>query len=340
MMEHRPSFWGSFFHPVNTGQVLAGVLGLGLCVTLGAITGHFQMGIVAAFGGLAMSTAGAGASLRAGAIDLAWALTAGTLGFLVAALLPDGPSLLVLPLVFFVAAMIGGISRRLARATTVFNLNVVIGLNLGGVTFHSLLLPVLFLAGALTTFLFAVLLWPLRRPTEDTPPVSAAVLWARWTGLLREWRGWGYAVRVAAGSACAILAALLIPIGHSLWILLTVVTVIHRNIFHVPPRMFQRGLGTLIGVLLLLGLSLAALNAVATLVLIAALTALRVHLKDLNYLVFSTVMTVLIILMLDYGQPLSYQTMLDRIEGTMIGCVLAYVFGYLLWPKATPQTVV
>ena len=333
-MEKQPPFWGSLFHPVNVGQVLTGVLGLGLPLLVGTLLGQHQAGVIAGFGGLALSTAGAGANLRQGAADLAAAMIAGAAGFLAAALLPSDPwFLLLLPAVFFAAALLGGLSRRLARATTVFNLFTVIGLNVAVPEFHSLLLPGLFLCGAAAAFVFALALWPLRTMTDDGPRRTLSELWSRWKESLRTWPGWGYAFRVAAGSLSAVAALLLLPMGHPLWILLTVVTVVHRNIHHVPPRMFQRGVGTAAGVVFLVGLSLFPLSRGATAVLIALLTALRVHLKDLNYLAFSAVMTVLVILMLDFGATLSYQTMLDRLAGTVLGCVLAYTFGYQFWPK-------
>jgi uncharacterized membrane protein YccC len=319
---------------MNVGQVLTGVFGLGVPVIVGSLLGQHQAGIIAAFGGLALSTAGAGANLKAGATDLAAAMTAGALGFLTAAVLPqDHLFLLCLPPLFFAAAMIGGISRRLARSTTVFNLFTVIGLNLAGPEFHSLMLPALFLVGAAATFVFALVLWPLRRMIDDGPRRTTDELWNRWKESLRGWVGWGYAFRVAAASLSAVAAVIVLPMGHPLWILLTVVTVVHRNIHHVPPRMFQRGVGTAAGVVFLVALSLLAPTREAAIVLIAVLTGLRVHLKDLNYLAFSAVMTVLVILMLDFGSVLSYQTMLDRLVGTVLGCVLAYTFGYQFWPK-------
>lgn len=65
--------------------------------------------------------------------------------------------------------------------------------------------------------------------------------------------------------------------------------------------------------------------------IIGILAAARIVLKDTNYLAYAAVMTPLVIILLDFGRASSWETILDRLLSTLVGCVISLIFGYYVW---------
>ena len=99
-------------------------------------------------------------------------------------------------------------------------------------------------------------------------------------------------------------------------------------------RAFQRATGTAVGVVI--GGLLLAWPAPAWLLVtaIAVIAALRPILKARNYLAYSAVMTPLIVMMMEFGQPATPMVMADRLVATLVGCALALAAGRWLAPRA------
>jgi uncharacterized membrane protein YccC len=98
----------------------------------------------------------------------------------------------------------------------------------------------------------------------------------------------------------------------------------------------QRGAGTLAGVLL--GSALLALLAEVPgrgwlLVAMAAAAAVLPWARTVNFGLFSTVQTPLIILLLDLALPAGAGLVGARLVDTLVGCAIVLVLGYALWPQ-------
>jgi hypothetical protein len=224
-------------------------------------------------------------------------------------------------------SLVGGMSRPLARATARFVLFMVMtsylsasGASMAGIE--------LYLAGALWAALLALAVKALQRDRGNAaePAESGAKrkptprqLWKHWVGTLSKRSGWSYALQVAACLAVAEAIRIALPEHHTYWIALTVVIVVQRQASEMRARAFQRAAGTAVGVVIG-GILLAwPAPAWALVAAIAVIAALRPILRERSYLAYSAVMTPLIVMMMEFGQPATAMVMADRLVATLVG---------------------
>jgi hypothetical protein len=333
----------------NLSQVVIATLGLAVPVAVGALFGQAQAGSVAALGGLALSNQGISAKFSENLYRLVYAIAIGILAFMLGSSLSGNGilSLVLVPSIVLIAAVVGGISRPLIRLTTLFILFFIIATRFGG---NPLFIAFFFSLGAIWTALLSLIVRPIfqkfivnEKPQTtnqqpSSPRYSAKQLLNHWKKSLHRFAGWQYAVRITSCIIVAELIKIIWPYQHGYWILLTVAIVVQRDITKLLPRMFQRGAGTFIGVILS-SLFVFFVPAPWLLVLIiGALAAARIALRETNYLAYAAVMTPLVIILLDFGKASSWETILDRLLSTIVGCVISLIFGYYLWPKFMSPT--
>jgi uncharacterized membrane protein YccC len=75
----------------------------------------------------------------------------------------------------------------------------------------------------------------------------------------------------------------------------------------------------------------------AVVAIIAACAAARSVLVESNYIAYVAVQTLLVILLLDFGQAPSWAVIVDRLAATLAGCALALTVGYLGWSRIPQQ---
>ena len=142
-----------------------------------------------------------------------------------------------------------------------------------------------------------------------------------------------FAVRLALCMGIAEIARQNLPTQRPYWVLLTVAIVLKPDFGSVFTRAIQRGVGTLLGVLL--GSALLALlpRSPWLLLAMAAFAAVLPWARNANFGLFSVFQTPLIILLLDLTLPSGPGLVGARLIDTLIGCGIVLVFGYLLWPQ-------
>jgi uncharacterized membrane protein YccC len=142
-----------------------------------------------------------------------------------------------------------------------------------------------------------------------------------------------FAVRLALCMSIAEIARQLLPIQRPYWVLLTVAIVLKPDFGSVFTRAVQRGVGTLLGVLV--GSLLLTLLPRSPWILVAMAVAAAVlpWARGANFGLFSVFLTPLVILLLDLAVPSGSGLVAARLEDTLIGCAIVLVFGYLLWPQ-------
>jgi uncharacterized membrane protein YccC len=142
-----------------------------------------------------------------------------------------------------------------------------------------------------------------------------------------------FAVRLALCMGIAEIARQHVPTQRPYWVLLTVAIVLKPDFGSVFTRAIQRGVGTLLGVLL--GSALLALlpRSPWLLLAMAAFAAVLPWARNANFGLFSVFQTPLIILLLDITLPSGPGLVGARLVDTLIGCAIVLVFGYLLWPQ-------
>jgi uncharacterized membrane protein YccC len=335
----------------KTSQAIAAMLGLAGPIAVGTITGHPQIGMAVSLGGLALSVGGQGETFSEQVPGFIYALIAGSIAVFAGTVLA-GHNILkvfVIPAVAAVAVLVGGISRPLARATTLFILFMIIAANLGAPETNPLGMMLLFSLGAVWTAGLSLVLRSLFRAMWPTPLLnagesmaqpskySAKQLLRRWWKLLTHLSGWQYVLRITICLIAAQVFEWIWPQHHGYWVSITVVIVLQRDLQKALSRALQRVIGTVLGVLLISLIFLGAPPLWVIIVLIALLAAARPILREANYTAYAAVITPLVILLLDFGQQTSWAPIVDRLIATLVGCALTLTLGYLIWLKLLPQ---
>jgi len=329
--------------PVAPWQLLSAGVGMAGPIAVGAASGRLADGMLASIGGLAVSTADVtGPPLRRAGRMAVTALT-GTVGVALGAVLGGhgwaGVGIVVA--LVGVLALLGGISRPLARASGQLTVLLVLGSGTTAVAAgHWGGAAPLVAAGAAAAGCATLLAAGIADAVGDREPHPrherrrpAMTLLRRWAGTLHEFAGWRYPLRITLCLAAAEVAGQLWHQSKSYWIALTVAIVVQRQIDGALVRTAQRGLGTLAGVLLGSALLLTTLPTWGLVVAVGVLAAARPLLKVRNYALYAMIMTPLVVLQLDFGRAATLSTMADRLLDTLLGCAIALTLGYLALPR-------
>jgi Fusaric acid resistance protein-like len=317
---------------VDAVDVLSAALGMAAPVALGVYAGMPPAGLAAALGGLAASRAQPRGDFAARTGQSA-AVLIPVICAVIFTIAGDDRGWIkdFLRLVAVsIAALVGSYSRSMAMTGTRFIVFVVImhampEMNVAG----GAVLLALVLIGALWT---RGLGWALRAfagrddnmaPDErERPHGSMRQRIARWRRSLGSLAGWSYSIRITTGLAVSVVLEHLWPSHHLHWVGLTVVLLTPRHRELLSPKTTQRAIGTAIGVTAT-GIALrAGLPMWAFVVAIALLAGLRPLLHAGNYLLYSVVMTPLVILVIDAGHVPEFGLLLDRLFATALGAAL------------------
>lgn len=315
-------------------DIVIAALGMAVPVLAGLLCQHEAAGFAGALGSLAINRLEPGSSFRAALGQQIKTLGPTCLAAIIAlACAGHGHfTLITLVAVAVLAAIIGGFNRKLAIASTRFIIFLMIISALPPLPWHDEVgMLVMIILGMLWTTALGTI-WasfiimrgqPLQTDAKPAAPQSAfAQQLNHWLRSLRNPAGWNYTLRLGA---CLLIAAILQwiwPTHHLHWISLTIVLLISRRPEPGTVKTTQRTLGTGIGVVLAGLLMRTALPAWAMVVTIFILAGARSHFRQRNYLAYAVVMTPLVILIIDAGQPASWPLLADRLVATIVGGVL------------------
>ncbi|HTE25625.1 FUSC family protein [Flavitalea sp.] len=142
-----------------------------------------------------------------------------------------------------------------------------------------------------------------------------------------------HSIRIALAALSAYIVGLFFPLGHSYWILLTVIVILKPAYGLTKKRNFERLLGTLIGAGLGALLLLLIKDRTAILILMAITMAGAYSFLRTRYFISMVLMTLYLLLMFHLLDPNDFNSILkDRVIDTAIGSALAFLFSYLLPP--------
>jgi hypothetical protein len=326
-------------------QIIASMLGLAGPVALGVAFGHVGPGLTAALGGLALGGKGGKASLREDAVELALTAMAGSAALLIGSAAAGRGALtsLGVPSLIAVAALLGGASRTLARLTATFIVFTLIALNLGEEGARPMGVTLLFLLGALWTAAVALVLRLAFGPDEEEGgaragaegvPGAAAKL-RHWWAALAHFPAWSFALRLGLCLLVAEAYTRVRPHHHSYWVSVTIAIVVQRDLQAALSRKVHRLVGTVVGVLLASLLLVFVPTVWFEVAMIALLSAGRTAFRETNYALYAASMTPLIFMLVDLGHRASGSLLVDRLLATLVGCAIAFLFGYLGWRELT-----
>jgi uncharacterized membrane protein YccC len=146
------------------------------------------------------------------------------------------------------------------------------------------------------------------------------------------WLTWSAIIRLALCLAVAEALGLFFSIDRSYWVTLTVAVTLKPDFGSVFARSVQRGIGTIVGVVIgsilvvVLPFGLPILVAMAVFAFLMPVTIRR------NYGLFATVLTPLVVLLLDLVHGGDESLIIARLIDTALGCAIVIVFGYVIWP--------
>jgi Fusaric acid resistance protein-like len=327
-------------------ESVVAMLGMAGPVAVGTFLGNPRIGIAASLAGLALSAGRKGEPHREQACTLVYGMVAGALAMVAgSAMTRFDLAASGIPAAAAAAALIGGLSRPMARASTQFILFVIIATSLRPGGTNPFCTMILFCIGSVWTIGLSLVSKRLMYLLRPVPPSSAASgigqpLRYPVKQLLRRWRtsltglcGWLYPLRLTACLIAAGVYEWLWPRHHGYWVAITVVLVVQRPLQSGLKRTFQRAAGTAIGVVLTAPLLFGAAPIWLTVGMIAALAVARPILMEVSYTAYAAVMTPLVILLIDFGQGPSRGVVVDRLAATAAGGVLSMTLGYLGWSR-------
>lgn len=303
--------------PVPASRLLTAALAMAAPITFGVTTNHLSQASFAALGALAAAGRSGVGGVGTGLVVTAAAM----LGTLVGA--SGWVAVVVVVGLAAVAAVIGGFNRWMADATTRFITFLVMATGLGGADTWEV------------TRWFAVgVLWAAVLALFTAAPAlrTAATyrqLWRRWWGMLHRFEGWQYAVQLLPPLAVASAIGVYWHQEKSYWIALAVVIVVRRRGDSLL-RATERCLGTCAGVLIGGALILWVPPSWAIVAVVGVLAGLRPLLKERNYAAYATIMTPLVVLLMDLGRTPELSTVGYRLIDTVLGCLLAIIPTLLL----------
>jgi hypothetical protein len=321
-------------------EIISSALGIAGPAVVASTTDHLPSGFAVGLGGLMIGGIAQGLSQRAELMNSAMSAAPAVAATAMAALLAGHgwPAEALMVLVAGLAALFGGYSRPAAVAAAYFVPYLVLTFSAAEKVSDKGFFALLAIGGMVLTIAIGLLVATLGRsmgyepPRSDEPAVStatAAQKWKRWRRLLTQVAGWQYTLRLVIGLTVATVIRSAWPGHHFLWITLAVALLTERQVEIVPLKTTQRVLGTAFGVALS-GLFLFDWPPQALLLsLFVVLAALRPLARAGNYLVYSLVQTMIIVLILDHGQPPGSSLLTDRLIATLIGAVLVIGCNFL-----------
>jgi uncharacterized membrane protein YccC len=142
-----------------------------------------------------------------------------------------------------------------------------------------------------------------------------------------------FAVRLALCMAIGEVVRQVLPLQRPYWVLLTVAIVLKPDFGSVFTRAVQRGVGTLLGVVIGSALLTVVPRNGWILLAMAVAAAVLPWARGANFGLFSVFLTPLVIFLLDLAVPGGSGLISARLVDTLLGCGIVLVFGYLLWPQ-------
>jgi uncharacterized membrane protein YccC len=139
-------------------------------------------------------------------------------------------------------------------------------------------------------------------------------------------------VRLVLCLGVAEAVALTLPLERTYWVALTVAVTLKPDFGSVFARAVQRGLGTIVGVLLgTVALVFVPYGVPILVVMMLFAVLLPITIRH-NYGLFATFLTPLIVLLLGLVNRNDHLLVLSRLTDTVIGCAIVLLVGYLPWP--------
>ncbi|MEV6022854.1 FUSC family protein [Streptomyces sp. NPDC052036] len=145
---------------------------------------------------------------------------------------------------------------------------------------------------------------------------------------------WRYGLRLALCIGIAQTLVSLVPVPRSYWVALTVTFVLKPDFGSVFSRALLRALGTVVGLVVAAAVLAAVPLGWWDVAAVAVLAPLIPALTPRGYGYQTAAITPVILLLSDLLNHLGTALLVPRLVDSLIGCAIALVAGYLLWPES------
>ncbi|NWF26904.1 FUSC family protein [Streptomyces sp. PKU-EA00015] len=145
---------------------------------------------------------------------------------------------------------------------------------------------------------------------------------------------WRYGLRLALCIGIAQVFVSLVPVTRSYWVALTVTFVLKPDFGSVFSRAVLRALGTAAGLLVAAAVLAAVPRGWADVPVMMVLAALIPAISAKGYAFQTAAITPVILMLSDVLNHQGFHLVLPRLVDSLIGCAIALVAGYLLWPES------
>jgi uncharacterized membrane protein YccC len=187
--------------------------------------------------------------------------------------------------------------------------------------------------------LAGALAWTPDAPPEPTPRAplrerARAVLGTLLDQLVGGRLAWTFVIRLMLCIGLAAVASEVLPLQRSYWVVLTVAIVVKPDNGSVFARALQRGIGTIVGAEL--GAVILAVVPYGPWLLLpmAVLAAGQPYGRLRNFGLGATLMTPLIVLLIDLLAHAGWRLPEQRVVDTLLGCAIVLLVGYATWPSS------
>ncbi|MFJ3904335.1 FUSC family protein [Streptomyces sp. NPDC090025] len=153
-------------------------------------------------------------------------------------------------------------------------------------------------------------------------------------GVLLSESSWRYGLRLALCIGLAQALVSIIPVPRSYWVALTVTFVLKPDFGSVFSRAVLRALGTAAGLILAAPVLAAVPRGWWDVPVMLVLAALIPAFSAKGYAFQTAAITPVILLLSDLLNHQGFHLVLPRLYDSLIGCGIALIAGYLLWPES------
>jgi hypothetical protein len=327
--------------PTDWGLVAAGGLGIAVPLWIANAYGHLPLGLAGAVGSLLMGNSSNGRTILELARNEVQVVATLAVAVLAVFLLEGHGVWTDLGVVLFVAlaAVVGGYSNKASMTTSRFIIYLCIMMSAASGHDEGIAVFILMVTTAAWTSLLIVIFGgisriirppaPLRTATGMTPS-SPKERRDRFLAALKTLRGWQFPIRITAALLIAVLIAFIWPTHRYFWVAITVALICQRPLETWPIRTTQRAIGTIIGVAFAYVLLASPPSTDDMILTLGIICALRLYVRNHNYLIFSALITPVIMMILDAGRPVEINLLVDRVAATLMAAVLVILINAIM----------
>lgn len=327
--------------PTDWGLVAAGGLGIAIPLWIANAHGHLSLGLAGAVGSLLMGNSSNGRTileLARNEVQVVATLAVAAFGVY----LIEGHGVWTdLGVVFFVAmaAIFGGYSNKASMTTSRFIIYLCIMMSAVSGHDEGIVVFILMIITAAWTSLLIVIFGGISRiisppsplrPATGMTPSSPKERRDRFLASLKTLRGWQFPIRITTALLIAVLIAFIWPTHRYFWVAITVALICQRPLETWPIRTTQRAIGTVIGVGFAYVLLASPPSTDDMILTLGIICALRLYVRNHNYLIFSALITPVIMMILDVGRPVEINLLFDRVAATLMAAALVILINAVM----------